>query len=968
MTDRTTTKSLLLASTLILSSTLAIGQEQPTDFLTEEFFANWGLDNIRAQYAWSQGFTGKGEKIAIVDEPAQVTHPEFIGRALFSTPNQTFPMEGFPIPSHGTHVMGLAGAARNDEGIMGIAFEAELVSVLDDVGAPGYEVNKDWSAEVVSSGARVMNGSFGFPAYPRLLLGNGQENPDFVEVDIHVIFPSVVLQYAANIERLAQGDVVMVFGAGNDRAFDIIPPGEQRYWETIQPYAANNPMFPAALPLIRPENTLANPASYRFLESGSILNDPIGNWFLYPKATFADWDYSNLAGSLIAVVATDQDNRIAPFSNYCGLAADWCLAAPGFDLLSTVPMNTYDSKYGTSMAAPLVAGGAALVRQAFPYMTARQVIEVLLTSSTDLGDSSIYGHGLLNLERAVKGPVEFGHPSLLPGEDSIFAPVFAVDTEGHDSIWSNDISGAGGFRKAGDGRLTLTGDNSYTGATEILGGTLRVDGSIATSDLTVAGPARVEGRGTLSTAQVAGTIAPGNSVGVLNIAGDLNLQSGARIEAEIDATGADLIAITGDVTIDPNVTLVMLAQPGLMLDTGYEVLTTGGTITGNIANVEDPHPFLDARLVAGSSSLTLSAERNATGFSQVAQTANQRALAQAFDGLDPGDPAVAPVVFATSAVSLPDLFSTLSGEIYASLPAARMGAAMDLSGVLSARLAQSPQVGPEASPEASPRFWSETHGARGQFEGRGLASDLDHSHHALTFGMEVTGEANATFGLGLSVAKGLAQSPGACAETDDVTLFAYGGILHEGLRLSSGITQVTSNADVSRTVAGLADTSLRGHLTHAFVELGLPRDYSAGLRIEPFLRAGHVSLRQNGITETGAAQALSVAGIEADVTQATLGLRLAHEWQGADRPWRIDGTAAWQTNHGDIAPGLGVDLASGGAPFTVTGARLPEDTVTLDFGISTAIGQTGRFNLALGGGLGESTHDYRMQAGLEWRF
>ena len=123
--------------------------------------------------------------------------------------------------------------------MMGAAFDADLISVLDGVGSPGYDINRDWGAVTVASGARVMNGSFGFPAYPQLLV-NGQQNPNYVEVDIHVIFPSDVLYYADNISRLAQADVVMVFGAGNDRAYRNAPPGEQVYWQDIQPYAANN--------------------------------------------------------------------------------------------------------------------------------------------------------------------------------------------------------------------------------------------------------------------------------------------------------------------------------------------------------------------------------------------------------------------------------------------------------------------------------------------------------------------------------------------------------------------------------------------------------------------------------------------------------------------------------------------------------------------------------------------------------
>ena len=87
------------------------------------------------------------------------------------------------------------------------------------------------------------------------------------------------------------------------------------------------------------------------------------------------------------------------------------------------------------MAAPFVAGAAAVLRQAFPYMTARQVIEVLLTTATEINNQNPesirdFGHGLINIGRAVKGPIEFGHPSLIPGNSSIFAPIFAVDTQG----------------------------------------------------------------------------------------------------------------------------------------------------------------------------------------------------------------------------------------------------------------------------------------------------------------------------------------------------------------------------------------------------------------------------------------------------------------------------------------------------------------------------------------------------------
>ena len=110
---------------------------------------------------------------------------------------------------------------------------------------------------------------------------------------------------------------------------------------------------------------------------------------------------SDLQGGLIGVVATDRNNRIASYSNRCGVTFLWCLAAPGGDdaeprrreggeekrSRSFRPFrdSTYDTTVGTSMAAPVVAGGAAVLREAFPYMTARQIIEIILTTTDNIG-------------------------------------------------------------------------------------------------------------------------------------------------------------------------------------------------------------------------------------------------------------------------------------------------------------------------------------------------------------------------------------------------------------------------------------------------------------------------------------------------------------------------------------------------------------------------------------------------------
>ena len=60
---------------------------------------------------------------------------------------------------------------------------------------------------------------------------------------------------------------------------------------------------------------------------------------------------------------------------------------------------------GTSMAAPVVSGAAAVLKGAFPNLTARQVVDILLRTATDLGapgTDPVYGRGLVNLARALQ--------------------------------------------------------------------------------------------------------------------------------------------------------------------------------------------------------------------------------------------------------------------------------------------------------------------------------------------------------------------------------------------------------------------------------------------------------------------------------------------------------------------------------------------------------------------------------------
>lgn len=83
---------------------------------------------------------------------------------------------------------------------------------------------------------------------------------------------------------------------------------------------------------------------------------------------------------------------------------NYCLAAPGTYISSTVVGDAYDSYSGTSMAAPTVSAGFAILFQAFPYVETADIMQLMFETADDLGAvgvDNIYGHGMMNLAAAL---------------------------------------------------------------------------------------------------------------------------------------------------------------------------------------------------------------------------------------------------------------------------------------------------------------------------------------------------------------------------------------------------------------------------------------------------------------------------------------------------------------------------------------------------------------------------------------
>lgn len=120
-------------------------------------------------------------------------------------------------------------------------------------------------------------------------------------------------------------------------------------------------------------------------------NDKTENYpnALYEKKTgFLFFKKQRRAKNWIEVGALsykDGEDAAAPFSNYGQNMVD--LFAPGMGIYSTMPNNEYAQLQGTSMASPVVAGVAAVIRSVYPKLTAQQVKEAIMKSVTPLNQN-----------------------------------------------------------------------------------------------------------------------------------------------------------------------------------------------------------------------------------------------------------------------------------------------------------------------------------------------------------------------------------------------------------------------------------------------------------------------------------------------------------------------------------------------------------------------------------------------------
>ncbi|AVO58682.1 autotransporter domain-containing protein [Pseudomonas chlororaphis] len=419
---------------------------------TPEAQVNSGLDRTNAYYAYALGITGKGVNVGVLDSGILSEHSEFQGKnaagenrvqAVTSTGEYyaTHPRyrlevpagefhkgEHFSIPGeydpsfndgHGTEMSGVLAASRNGTGMHGIAFDANLF-VANTGGSDNdrYQGSNDLDYNAFMA-------SYDALAAKKVAIVNqswGQNSRN--EVENH-------------------------FGTVGDSPQDILRDMTAAYrpfWDKA--HAGQKTWMDAMADAGR---------QYSFIQIISAGNDSHGA----NPDTNANLPYfkPDLESKWLSITGYDETG--AQVYNRCGTSKWWCVMG-----VSGIPSAGPEGEIipnanGTSAAAPSVSGALALVIQRFPYMTASQARDVLLTTSTlqtpdgpdtPVGDRTggrtydnlqpvhdaapgtpqvpgvVNGWGLPNLKKAMQGPGQF------VGALAVALPAGTRD------IWANDIS------------------------------------------------------------------------------------------------------------------------------------------------------------------------------------------------------------------------------------------------------------------------------------------------------------------------------------------------------------------------------------------------------------------------------------------------------------------------------------------------------------------------------------------------
>ena len=368
--------------------TASVTTEPPTDYVTSEFEFSTGLGQINADAAYERGWTGAGVTVGLIDTGIDTEHTDFDQDKVTTL---DFGYGSMDDHGHATHVAGIMAASKNDEGVHGVAYDANIVSLKlcnSNGWCPGWDFDEAM-LELSNNGVDIANLSANIYT---------QTYDEIVGAGIFYLegqpsFDGVADDTLLNYKQAVDNGMIIVNSAGN-RGRDY--PDKPSHYAT------------------------------RVDENGDLYLN--GQWLIVGAVgsnnEITSW--SNKAGHICSNL--DYTDGVATGCNDEYRIRDFFVVAPGSGIYSTAVTGGNMPMSGTSQAAPYVTGSLAVLKQAWPQLQPEQLVGLITSTALDLGDEGvddIYGHGLVDLDAATQ-----------PQGD-----IVAVQPSGSISIVSGGIAG-----------------------------------------------------------------------------------------------------------------------------------------------------------------------------------------------------------------------------------------------------------------------------------------------------------------------------------------------------------------------------------------------------------------------------------------------------------------------------------------------------------------------------------------------
>ncbi|NBM13456.1 autotransporter domain-containing protein [Proteus sp. G2661] len=649
-----------------------------------------------------------------------------------------------------------------------------------------------------------------------------------------------------------------------------------------------------------------------------------------------------------------------------------------------------------------------LLRLRFAYLTKEQRQSIL--ASTAYPSHSLAGWasnenvpdsnwGLINLPKAYNGPSYFYNHFLVNQTTNEFD--FAEF--GKFDEWKNDISGPGKLIKQGDGALILSGNNYFAGVevnqgnllligenhysknSSINGGTLLLEGKLnslldvnkgtlllndgsISSQVNINDKGTLAGKGKINKLEVnsGGIVAPGHSIGTLNIDDTVIFNAGSHYLVEVNSQGdSDKIVSLGtailnggtvNVSLENNRNLLTKDNVQSLYNTKYTILMADKGISGKFADVNPNYLFVGTTLSYDQNAVILNVGRNNTAFSSLAKTKNQASIANAIDALPSGHPVYESIVGMDLKNDVHYAFNELTGQIHADVLSNQLNSSRQIKETLLSQVKNAETLnGEKETADNKSNVWAKTLYNWDDNSSDGNANNYDASTYGVLLGADQHfNNDKMLLGIATGFTKTSLSGYNSHANSENYHLSFYSGYDFNHIKLRAGVSNTFHRVHTSKTVNYIAQSdknkaNYNGNTSQIFIEVAYPITLS-DTQLEPFVNLEYVKTKNAAINEQGDRAALQAHSQSLDSTTSITGLRLNNKLK-INNKFNISlyGELGWLHQYNDVERGINLRFTDTQPTFTANSVDTARDALVVKAGTTIQINEISKLSIGYSG-------------------